>query len=60
MSDEQDDEEHERARRRTHLIALVVIAALVLGGIWLANVLGSVSRLQDCVMSGRTNCVRFN
>jgi hypothetical protein len=60
MSDEQDDEEHLRARRRTHLIALVVIAALVLGGIWLANVLGSVSRLQDCVMSGRTNCVRFN
>jgi hypothetical protein len=60
MSDEQDDEEYARARRRTHLIALVVIAALVLGGIWLVGVLGSVSRLQDCVMSGRTNCVRFN
>jgi hypothetical protein len=60
MSDGQDDEEHARARRRVHLIALVVIALLVLGGIWLANVLGSVSRLQDCVMSGRTNCVRFN
>jgi hypothetical protein len=60
VSDEQDDEEHVRAQRRAHLIALVVIALLVLGGIWLANVLGSVSRLQDCVMSGRTNCVRFN
>jgi hypothetical protein len=60
MSDEQDDEEHAPAQRRVHFIALVVIALLVLGGIWLANVLGSVSRLQDCVMSGRTNCVRFN
>lgn len=55
--DEEEDEEHARARRRTHLIALLVIAALVLGGLWLANVLGSASRIQDCVMSGRTNCV---
>jgi hypothetical protein len=55
MSNEQDDEEYARSQRRVHLIAL-----LVLGGIWVANVLGSVSRLQDCVMFGRTNCVRFN
>ena len=60
MPDEHEDEEHERARRRTHLIALVAVAVLVVGGIWLAHVLGNVSRLQDCVMSGRTNCVRFN
>jgi hypothetical protein len=38
----------------------VVVAALVLGGLWLASVLGSANRIQDCVMSGRTNCVRFN
>jgi hypothetical protein len=60
MSDEHEDEEHARARRRTHLIALVAVAALVLGGIWLAHVLGAASKLQDCVMSGRSNCVRFN
>jgi hypothetical protein len=61
MSDEhEDDEEHARARRRTHLIALLAIAVLVVGGIWLAHVLGAASKLQDCVMSGRTNCVRFN
>jgi len=33
---------------------------LVAGGLWLTSILSSVSRIQDCVMSGRTNCVRFN
>jgi hypothetical protein len=28
----------------------------VLGGLWLSHRLRSVSNLQDCVMSGRTNC----
>jgi len=60
MSEPDENEDDERARRRTHLIALVVVAVLVLGGLWLANVLGAASKIQDCVMSGRTNCVRFN
>jgi len=58
--DQDDDEEAERARRRGHLIALVVVVVLVLGGLWLTTVLRSVSNIQDCVMSGRTNCVRIN
>ncbi len=60
MSEHDEDEEDQRARRRTHLIALLVIVALVLGGLWLTNILASVGRIQDCVMSGRTNCVRIN
>jgi cell division septal protein FtsQ len=60
MSEHDEDEEDQRARRRTHLIALLVIVVLVLGGLWLTNILASVSRIQDCVMSGRTNCVRIN
>ena len=60
MSEHDEDPEEERARRRTHLIGLVVVVVLVLGGLWLANVLGAASKIQDCVMSGRTNCVRFN
>jgi cell division septal protein FtsQ len=58
--DEDDSEEAQRARRRSHLIALVVVVVLVLGGLWLSNVLRSASNIQDCVMSGRTNCVRIN
>ncbi len=29
---------------------------LIAGGIWLAHALSAQSKLQDCLMSGRTNC----
>ncbi len=42
--------------RRGALIALVVIAVLVAGGLWLSHTLRGVSQVQDCVMAGRSNC----
>jgi hypothetical protein len=42
--------------RRGALIGLLVTAALVILGLILVKVLGDAGRLQDCVMSGRTNC----
>jgi hypothetical protein len=42
--------------RRGALIALIFIALLVLGGLILEHILRDSSRLQDCVMQGRTNC----
>ena len=44
------------ATPRGALIALLVIALLVAGGLWLAHTLHDVGRLQDCVMAGRSNC----
>jgi hypothetical protein len=42
---------------RSGAIAGLLIAVLLLGvGIWLARDLTAASKLQDCVMSGRTNC----
>lgn len=41
---------------RGALIALVVIVLLVVGGYWLAQHIRAASRIQDCVMAGRTNC----
>lgn len=41
---------------RGALVALAVIALLVVGGLWLASRLRADGRIQDCVMSGRTNC----
>lgn len=38
------------------LIGLLIALLLVLGGLFLVRVLGRAGRLQDCVMSGRTNC----
>jgi hypothetical protein len=56
MSDNNDGEDDPPAPRRGALIALLVVAALVIGGIWLSQSLHSSGRLQDCVMAGRTNC----
>ncbi len=42
--------------RRTAVIGLVIAVALVLIGLVLVKILGDSGRLQDCVMSGRTNC----
>jgi hypothetical protein len=42
--------------RRGPLIAMVVVVALVVGGILLSQVLQRTGRIQDCVMQGRHNC----
>ena len=42
--------------RRGAIAGLLVAAAMLAFGLWLAHNLGSASRLQDCLMSGRTNC----
>jgi hypothetical protein len=42
--------------RRAALIGLVMIALLILGGLVLTHTLGGMTRLQDCAMSGRSNC----
>lgn len=38
------------------LVLLVVTVLLVVGGYFLSMKLRDMGRLQDCVMSGRTNC----
>jgi len=42
--------------RRPALVALIVTVLLVLGGALLVRALSRTASLQDCVMSGRTNC----
>ncbi len=42
--------------RRGAMAALVFAALVVAFGVWLARSLTSASRMQDCLMSGRTNC----
>lgn len=55
----QDDEE-EPPSRRGALLAMIVIVILVAGGYWLTDILAATSKLQDCVMAGRRNCVLFH
>ena len=42
--------------RRGALIGLVIILLLVIGGLLLTRVLRGMSQLQDCALSGRSNC----
>lgn len=55
-SHDDDDDGEPAGPRRGALVALLLIVALIAGGIWLARTLHGVGRLQDCVMAGRTNC----
>ncbi len=49
------DEGHDS--RRGAVIGLLVVLLLIFGGMLLVHVLRRESQLQDCVLSGRTNCV---
>jgi hypothetical protein len=55
-----ESEEPERSRlpdpRRAALLGLILTLLLVVVGLVLVRVLTRASRLQDCVMAGRTNC----
>ena len=42
--------------RRAAIAGLAIAIVLLVVGIWLARELTAASKLQDCVMSGRTNC----
>jgi len=54
LTQQQIDEE--RARSRTNLAALIFAAILVVIGWILVQKLGHNSKMEDCLMSGRTNC----
>ncbi|HWX29300.1 MAG TPA: hypothetical protein VNZ53_17895 [Steroidobacteraceae bacterium] len=42
--------------RRGAIAGLIIAAVLLAVGVWLARDLSTASKMQDCVMSGRTNC----
>jgi len=49
---DQDDGDN----RRGAILGLVIAVVLLAVGIWLARDLTAASKMQDCLMSGRTNC----
>lgn len=42
--------------RRGAIAGLLIAAVLLAAGLWLAHDLTAASKMQDCLMSGRTNC----
>jgi flagellar basal body-associated protein FliL len=55
-SQEAEDEAEAAQRRSNALIGLIIILVLAIAGVVLVQALGSKSRLEDCLMSGRKNC----
>jgi hypothetical protein len=52
----QDGDNEADQRRSGALIGLIIILALAIAGVWLVRELREKSQLEDCLMSGRTNC----
>ena len=42
--------------RRGAIAGLAIAVVLLVVGVWLAHQLTAASKMQDCLMSGRTNC----
>lgn len=42
--------------RRPAIAGLAIAVVLLAVGLWLAHELTASSKMQDCLMSGRTNC----
>ena len=52
-----DEPEQDGSGSRAPAIAgLAIAVVLLVVGIWLAHELTAASKMQDCLMSGRTNC----
>jgi hypothetical protein len=50
---EDDDYPH---RMKANAAALVVIAVLIVCGIWIADTIAQMRKTQDCALTGRRNC----
>jgi hypothetical protein len=55
MSDNRQDDDGGSSRRGA-LIGLAVTALLVVAAYYLVNSLHNEGKMEDCLMSGRTNC----
>jgi hypothetical protein len=56
VSEQKPSLRKESDSRRGAVLGLLVAMLLVVLGLVLVKVLGDAGRLQDCALSGRTNC----
>jgi len=56
MIDWQRDRDAEQNRATRSLAGLAVSLFLVVVGLFLIQKLGNMARLEDCLLSGRSNC----
>ena len=49
-------ERKQNESRAPAIAGLAIAVVLLVAGLWLAHELTAASKMQDCLMSGRTNC----
>ena len=54
--DSEMKEPEPKDKRRPAIAGLAIAVVLLVVGWWLARELTAASKMQDCLMSGRTNC----
>ena len=59
---EQPPEQPDDFRHRMLMngLGLVVTVLLIVGGVWIADVMAHMRKDQDCVLMGRPNCAHIN
>jgi len=50
------DDPDQGGNRRGAIAGLAIAVVLLVLGLWLARELTATSKMQDCLMSGRSNC----
>ena len=54
-----DNQEDDRGRRNSNLVALAAVVVLVLLGYWAFTALDHSRKFQRCLDEGRRNCVGY-
>jgi hypothetical protein len=57
MSEPRDPDDDEGDRRMANIVLVVGFVVLVGGGVWLANAMVDARKADECLSSGRRNCV---
>jgi hypothetical protein len=54
--EDEDAQVDYRQRMLMNLIAVAIVTALVGAGVWIADTIAAMEKVQDCAMQGRQNC----
>ena len=54
--EEEDGHIDYRHRMLMNVIAVVVVSVLISAGVWIADTIADMQKVQDCALQGRQNC----
>jgi hypothetical protein len=54
--EEEDGNIDYRHRMLMNVIAVVIVSVLITAGVWIADTIAAMQKVQDCALQGRQNC----